>query len=193
MPLVYRSGPAQEPVSVAEAKAHLRLETDADDALVASLSLTSRLHIEAALGLALTSQDFTLVLDRWPKSGHVEFPVRPVAAVSAVRVLAIDGTPEIIAPQTYLLDAAAVPPKLVGTGTGTPWPAPGRAAGGIEIDLTAGYGPTPGDVPAPIRQAILMLVAHWYEHRDPIEIGQPATAIPDAVSGLLKSYVVPRL
>ena len=191
MPLVYRSGPAQEPVSIAEAKAHLRLETGADDALVASLILTSRLHIEAALGLALTSQDFTLVLDRWPKSGVVEFPLRPVSAISAVRVLGSDGTPELLGPETYFLDAAGVPPKLVSAGV--PWPLPGRAAGGIEIDLTAGYGTTPADVPAPIRQAILLLVAHWYEHRDPIEIGQPATAVPAAVSDLLQSYVVPRL
>ena len=48
------SGPAVEPVTLSEAKAHLRLETTAEDALVTSLIMTSRLHIEAALGLALT-------------------------------------------------------------------------------------------------------------------------------------------
>ena len=37
-------------------------------------------------------------------------------------------------------------------------PAPGRAVAGIEIDVVAGYG-APADVPSPLRQAILMLVA----------------------------------
>ena len=88
MALVYRSGPAVEPLSLSEAKAHLRLETTADDALVTSLIITSRLHIEAALGLALTSQDWTLVLDAWPATGVVNIPMRPVTAVTAVRVRA---------------------------------------------------------------------------------------------------------
>jgi uncharacterized phiE125 gp8 family phage protein len=48
-------------------------------------------------------------------------------------------------------------------------------------------------VPAPIRQALLLLVAHWYEHRDPIEIGTDSTIIPAAVSELLKPYRMRRL
>ena len=51
MSLVMTSGPALEPVSLAEAKAHLRLDDVAEDALLQSLIVTSRLHIEAALGL----------------------------------------------------------------------------------------------------------------------------------------------
>jgi uncharacterized phiE125 gp8 family phage protein len=64
---------------------------------------------------------------------------------------------------------------------------------GIEIDLTAGYGAAPEDVPGPIRQALLLLVAHWYEHRDPIEIGSQAAAIPADVSQLLNPFRAVRL
>jgi uncharacterized phiE125 gp8 family phage protein len=76
---------------------------------------------------------------------------------------------------------------------GVSFPLPGKAAGGIEIAFTAGYGAAASDVPAPIRQALLLLVAHWYEHRDPIEIGTDATIIPAAVSELLQPYRVRRL
>lgn len=191
MALVYRSGPAVEPVSLAEAKAHLRLETSADDALVTSLIITSRLHIEAALGLALTAQEWTLVLDAWPATGVVNIPMRPVSAVSAVRVRAADGSPVVVDPGTFVFEGAGIPPRLVPQGGA--WPQPGRATSGIEIDFTAGFGTTAASVPEPVRHALKLLVAHWYEHRDPIEIGDPATAIPAAVSALLAPYAVVRL
>lgn len=190
MTLVYRSGPAEEPITLAEAKSHLRLETAADDPLVTSLMITARLHIEAALGLALTSQQWTLVLDAWPAKSIVEMPMRPVSAVTAVRVRAADGGQTVVPSASYVIDGAGVPPRLVPANGA--WPAPGRTVGGIEIDFTAGFGPAAA-VPEPIRHALRLLVAHWYEHRDPIEIGDPATAVPNAVSELLKPYSVPRL
>jgi uncharacterized phiE125 gp8 family phage protein len=191
MALVMTSGPALEPVTVAEAKAHLRVDSAAEDVLIASLILTSRLHIEAALGLALITQGWTLLLDRWPAGATVVLPLRPVQAITSARVLAVDGTPTTLAASDYILEGLGVPPRLVRTGL--VWLQPGRAAAGIEIAFTAGFGSAATDVPAPIRQALLMLVAHWYEHREPIEIGSAATAIPAPVSELLLPYRVPRL
>jgi uncharacterized phiE125 gp8 family phage protein len=191
MALVLVTPAAAEPISVAEAKAHLRLDGTADDVLIASLILTSRLHIEAALGLALITQGWKLVLDRWPKIASIALPIRPVQDVTAVRVLAADGTPEVVSPAGYFVDGENLPPRLVRQAIS--YPEPGRAAAGIEIAFTAGYGDVPESVPEPIRHALLLLVAHWYEHRDPIEIGAPETAIPRAVSELLMPYRVPRL
>jgi len=191
MALVLTSGPLSEPVTVAEAKAHLRLDGSAEDLLIASLILTSRLHIEAALGLALITQGWRLILDRWPGWPEVPIPLRPIQSIASVSVLAADGTPETMPASGYILDQHGLPPRLIRTGTS--WPGPGRLAAGIEIGFTAGYGAAASDVPAPIRQALLMLVAHWYEHRDPIEIGSPVIAIPSAVSELLAPYREARL
>jgi uncharacterized phiE125 gp8 family phage protein len=191
MPLILTSGPAIEPVTAAEAKAHCRIDGSAEDVLVSSLILTSRLHIEAALGLALITQSWTLVLDRWPKGSSVPLPIRPVQSITSVRTLAADGTPAVLAPSDYILEGKGLPPRLVRTGLD--WPAPGRAAAGIEIAFTAGFGPLAADVPAPILHALLMLIAHWNEHRDPIEIGAVSANIPGSVSELLMPYRVPRL
>lgn len=191
MALVLTSPPAIEPVSVAEAKTYCRIEGDAEDVLISSLILTSRLHIEAALGLALITQSWTLLLDRWPSLDGVPIPLRPVQMVTGVQVLAADGSAMTVSPDDYITGSAASPPRLVRNGT--VWPEPGRAVAGIEIAFTAGYGAAPEDVPAPICQALLMLVAHWYEHRDPIEIGSGETVIPSAVSELLMPYRVKRL
>lgn len=191
MPLVLTSGPASEPVTVAEAKAHLRLDGSAEDALIASLILTSRLHIEAALGVALITQSWTLLLDRWPRGGAVPLPLRPVQTITSARVLAADGSPTVLASADYLLEGQGMPPRLVNPNKA--WPEPGRAAAGIEIAFTAGFGTAASDVPAPIRQALLLLIAHWYEHRDPFEVGSPVTVIPGAVSELLMPYRSVRL
>ncbi len=191
MALVLTSGPAIEPISVAEAKAHLRIDGDSEDVLLGSLILTSRLHIEAALGLALIAQGWRLVLDRWPKGGELRIPLRPIAAVSEIRVLDTEGTPSVVAAAGYIADGESSPPRIVATASGLPQP--GRIASGIEIDLVAGYGASAEDVPAPIRHALLLLVAHWYEHRDPVEIGSSGAAIPEAVSRLLLPYRMARL
>jgi uncharacterized phiE125 gp8 family phage protein len=191
MALVLTSGPALEPVTVAEAKAHLRVDGTDEDTLIASLILTSRLHVEAGLGLALITQSWRLLLDRWPAEKDLELPLRPLQSIDEVRVLSADGDPTIIAAGNYLADSASVPPRLVRTGV--IWPQPGQAANGIEIDFTAGYGDAASDVPAPIRQAVLLLIAHWYERREPIAIGSPETAVPAAIAQLLDPYRVHQL
>lgn len=187
MALVLTSGPAVEPVSLAEAKAHLRVDTASEDALVSSLIITSRLHIEAALGLALITQAWSHFIDAWPDSGPaVPLPLRPVQSIAAVRLYSPDESVETLPADSYILDGASAPPRLVRK-SATPWPGPRRPANGIEIALVAGYGNTAADVPAPIRQAILLLVAHWYEHREPVEIGSHIP-VPLMVSELLHPY-----
>jgi uncharacterized phiE125 gp8 family phage protein len=190
MGLVLTSAPASEPVTVAEAKAHLRVDGSAEDALIASLILTSRLHVETAIGLALITQEWRLTLDGWPEARDVALPLRPLQAVDAVRVLGAAGDAATIAPSQYLVDVASVPPRLVRRGA---FPVPGVPVGGIEIVFTAGYGDAADDIPAPIRQALLLLVAHWHEHRDPLEIGSAEIVVPPAVSQLLQPYRVIRL
>lgn len=107
-----------------------------------------------------------------------------------MRVLDASGAATVISASQYLVDVASTPPRLVRR---TALPQPGLEAAGIEIDLVAGYGDEPEDVPAPIRQALLLLVAHWYEYRDPIEVGSPDASVPAVVSDLLAPFRVARL
>ena len=191
MSLVMTSPPAVEPVTVAEAKAHMRIDTDAEDILIGSLVLTSRLHIETALSLALITQSWKLTLDRWPQSREIELPLAPLRSVGGVRVIDPSGNATTVSDQSYLVDLASRPPRLIWNNSVPPLP--GRAAKGIEIDLTAGFGDSAASVPAPLKHAILMLTAHWYEHRDPREIGQDGARIPDAVSDLITPFRTIRL
>jgi uncharacterized phiE125 gp8 family phage protein len=192
MSLILTAGPAVEPVALAEAKAHLRVDTTAEDTLITSLIVTARLNVEAAAGLALVTQGWSYFLDAWPRGRSLKLPLRPVQSVAAVRLYDESGASTTLDPATYLLDGSGAPPRLVRQGS-LVWPKPGRVANGIEVAFTAGYGNAAADVPTPIRQAILMLVAHWYEHRSPLEIGPFAEPVPDLVGELLAPYRAIRL
>jgi uncharacterized phiE125 gp8 family phage protein len=192
MPLILTSGPAAEPVTLAEAKAHLRVDGTAEDTLIASLIVTSRLHVEAAAGLALITQGWSWYIDAWPPGHVLKLPLRPVQSIAAVRLYDEAAAATTVDPATYFLDGAAAPPRLVRHGA-LPWPRPGRIVNGIEIAFTAGYGTTAADVPPPIRQAILLLVAHWHEHRSPLEEGAHPAPLPDMVSELLAPFRAVRL
>jgi uncharacterized phiE125 gp8 family phage protein len=66
-------------------------------------------------------------------------------------------------------------------------PQPGRLAAGIELDVTVGYGDAATDVPEPLRQAVRLLVAHWYENRGLAAIGT-VTVLPTTVAALIAPY-----
>lgn len=186
MSLVLTSGPAVEPVSLAEVKAHLRIDGDVEDSILATLVITSRLHIEAALGLALIEQSWRWSIDAWPTRRIVTLPLRPVSAVTSIVTRNADGLAETIAGDRYIPHPGSDEPR-VSWRNGQPLPRTDRADG-IEVAFVAGYGPTAADVPAPIRQALLLLIAHWYEQREPTAVATELKPIPHMVSELLMPF-----
>lgn len=155
-------GPAVEPVTLAAMKEWLRIVTTDEDALILSLISAARLTVEAASGQILVAQKWRLTLDAWPSSALIRIPLRPVISCDAVRIYTGLSTSELVAPQSYQLDATSDPPRLLMNG---PWPSPGRAMGGIEVDITAGYGASASAVPADLVQAVKLLTAYWFENR----------------------------
>lgn len=191
MRLTLLSGPAAEPLELDDVKAHLRIDGDDEDALLGSLITTSRSHVETAMGLALITQTWRWQADCWPQGGVVELMTRPVQSVEQIALRDGEGTQTVVDASVYSVDTSGQ------TGRVAPrdgaWPEPGKHLSGIEIDFTAGFGDAGTDVPEPIRQALRLLVAHWYEVRNPVHIGQMASRVPDTVSELLMPYRVRRL
>ncbi len=187
MALVMTAAPAAEPISLAEAKAHLRIDADDEDQLLASLIVAARSLVERALALALVTESWSLYLDGWPRGGAIALPIAPVQAVTTVRVHDPDDTPTDVSSDTYSVDVLSNPARLV-LAPGVAQMMPARRLNGFEIAFTAGYGDEAGDVPGPIRQALKLLVAHWFEHREPVVLGQLAQEVPATVGGLLLPY-----
>lgn len=196
MALVPLAGPAREPVSLAEAKAYLRVTGTSEDLLIASLITAARVHLEVVLSCAFIRQTWSWFLDDWPRRLRLDLPLGPVTGITAIRVLGRGDTVTTLPPASYLLTGRSMPPRLARAergfwSTGAPQPAYG--ANGIEIEFVAGFGDRMQDVPQPLRQAVLLLVVHWYEQRSPVEVGRDATELPPAVASLVSSYRQVRL
>jgi len=186
------SGPAAEPVTLDDAKAFLRVDTTDEDALVTSLITAARLHIEGISGRALLSQGWRTVLDCWPPTGVVTLPVGPLLTLTTVTAYDADGNATELATGDVLVAANASPPQLfLPPGFGSAVILRDRQA--VEIDYTAGYGADADDVPAPLRQALLTLVAYWFENRDSVIIAGGGSVIPDGFDLLVAPYRQVRL
>ena len=187
MSSILLSGPSLEPLSLQDARAFLKVETSDDDDVIAALIAGARIHVEAQTRRALVTQSWRLIRDVWPADGRVPILPVPLRSVTAARVYRLDGSMQSIDAGTYIAETAAAPAVLWFK---APPPAPGRVVAGIEIDITAGYGDTAADVPADLRQAIRLLVAHWYENRGMIAAGQTVGLLPASVNAMLAPYRV---
>lgn len=184
--------PVVEPVSLADAKAHMRVDGPEEDQLISALTTAARLHVERLAGLALITQKWSVLLDGWPDGQAIELPLAPIRSVDSLKVYGDDDVATVIDPAQYHADLASRPARLVRRST-VYWAPPGRVANGIEIDITAGYGAAAGDVPETLRRAILLLAAHWFENRAAVEEGSALRQTPLAVQALLVPHRSVRL
>lgn len=174
------SGPTVEPVTVAEAQAHLGVT--GDDTLIASLIATAREAAEAYTRRAFTTSTFELVLDgfpfdeRVPKrpwwldtafsfASAVDLPNPPLQSVSSVVVFDYENSEETVPADSYFVNTRSEPGSIVPRQLST-WPTEVLPEAGVVITYDAGYGDAT-DVPAAIKHAILLEVANLYGRRNP--------------------------
>ncbi len=177
------TGPAIEPVTLAEAKAWLRISDTAEDDLVSALITSSRMVLEAAARVFLIDQTWRLVYDQWPGSEWIGIPLAPFRSVSAISVYDVNNTSVNVVPSSYVLDTAPMTARLKFV---TPPPAPGRRIAGIELDVVLGFGAQAVHVPGPLRQAIKMLVARGFENRG--DAVSNARQLPGDIMALISGY-----
>lgn len=211
MSLITVTPPAGLPVSLAMVKDQLRLNEDdtAEDALLMGLIRAATETAEAFTGRALITRSLRLSLDAAPDTAFepgfrigvrprgqdraIELPQPPLIAVLSVVSHNDADTATTFAASNYLVDTAREPGRVV-LRNGAVWPANAdRAANAIEITYTAGYGTRIGDVPEPIRQAILTLIAQLYEHRGEAGDAMTPKHLPLGARMLLAPFRIARI
>jgi uncharacterized phiE125 gp8 family phage protein len=207
--LVLVTAPEQEPVSLAEVKAHLRVDHDNDDALLGALIVAAREHLDGRdgwLGRALMPQTWQLVMDHFPFATDrylgirypepewfaIRVPLPPLISVVSIKYIDSEGEEQILAEEQYVVDTASEPARIY-PAYGTTWPTTRCIPNAVTVDFECGYPfgepegcppVAPVTVPRPIRMAMLGLVAHWYENR---VVSGPA---PQWINALLAPYRV---
>lgn len=187
MALQFRSGPAIEPVSLNDTKSFLRIDAADDDILVASLITAARIYIETTIGKILITEQWSYFKDCWPQSGILHLPLSPLKSVDEIRLHQENETFEIISTEDYATDLVSNQPRIKFLKQ-TNHQTKTSAFNQIEVRFTAGFGDTEEAVPNDLRQALLMLVSHWYEQREPIGLGGTFNEIPTTVSALIANY-----
>lgn len=202
------TGPTVAPVSRIEARNHLRLDDDVDDAQVRSYiqaatdwaeNYTNRFFISRSCQMMIDgAREIDSVLWEGTRTGfsgisyvdHIEIAGTPVMSVESVNYYTDDDTQNVWADSNYYVDTFSEPARIVLRDGGT-YPTDLRVANGIEVNFTAGYGSDPRNVPEPIKLAILQYMTFLYEHRGDFE-RFPAPTPPSVLSQLLGPYKVMR-
>lgn len=161
--------PALPAVSVDELRVHARLDDTGDDVDLITKIEAAIQYVEQATGRALITRTVRETSDGWPESGKQLLAVAPVQAVASVTV---NGTVLTTSAYTQVGDNLIIS---------------GGATGSVVVTYTAGYGSTPASVPADLRQAVLMVAAHWLRTREGVTVegDQVLTELPHSVTAVL--------
>jgi uncharacterized phiE125 gp8 family phage protein len=192
--LTRQTPPAVEPVTLAEAKAHLRVDTSDDDTYIGTLITAAREWCEEYLDRTLVHTQWVMRFDRFPSSGEhpVELPRPPMVASGTATAVTVTftqeaGTTSTYSTAEYRVDRNATPGAILPIYGGT-WTPHRQDDNAISVTWWAGYGATGSSVPAAIRHAILMLVGHWYDGaRSGVLTGSISKEIEFGVKSLLDS------
>lgn len=175
-----------EPVTLQDAKAHLRIVDDNDeDALITALITAAREYVENFTGRILVQREVT---DTFGCFGwYLELNHRPVSGTPTISYLDTDGAEQELA--TVITSGARYPFRVY-PASGTSWPS-FETNTTITATYTAGYAE--GGVPQSLVQAMLLLIEHWWGNRGAVVIGSTATEVPMAVTALCMPYRSPML
>ncbi len=192
--LTRQTAPAVEPVTLAEAKAHLRVDTSDDDNYIGTLITAAREWCEQYLDRTLVHTQWVMRFDKFPDSGiePVELPRPPMVMSGTATAVTVTFTQEAGPTSTYStaeyrVDRNATPGAILPI-YGSTWTPHRQDDNAISVTWWAGYGASGSSVPAAIRHAILMLVGHWYESRQAvIATGAVPQEVPYGVQSLLDS------
>jgi hypothetical protein len=202
--------PAETPVTVAEAKDYLRVDGNLEDGRIDTMIKAATQRLEEFCDQKFISQTWAQYLDTWPTrarniwwdgvrelpiselyagAGEIELLIGPVQSITEFNTYADDGVAQLFPSSNYIFDNSGTFGRIA-LPLGGVWPTTIlRKLNGIEIKMICGIASAASDVPSSLKQAVLELVAHLYEHRG----DEKQVAIPSAVALLCQPYKRTRL
>jgi uncharacterized phiE125 gp8 family phage protein len=196
MGLIRTVDPQFEPLTLEEAKAHLRVDVDVEDELIMALIVAARGAAEDYTLRALVTQTWRLTIDYcWPyveEGGscfpRIVLPRPPVASVSSISYVDLNGDTLPLAADQYMVYKRDTGETAIEPAYDVIWPDVRDVPAAITVEFVAGVASAA--VPQPIKQAMLLLIGHLYEHREAVNVGNIVNVMPLATQWLLDPYRV---
>jgi len=178
------TAPAAEPITLAEAKAHCRVDHSTDDSLIQGYITAAREWVEDYIDRSLVSQRLVMKLDSFPH--EIELPRPPMiasgtaTAVTVTYVTGEAGGTATLSTSSYRVDRDATP-GVIRTNYAGSWPSHLIDQNSVTVTWWAGYG-DPASVPQRVKNAMLMCVHELYEKRGDAAMPEAAMRLLDTVS-----------
>lgn len=169
------------PVTLARAKAFLRVEGTDEDDLIGALLGAAVGHLEQVTGRRFGTETWALCLDSF--SDTILLQYGPVQSVTGIEYLDQAGATQQAPAELWREDLVSDPARIVRR-PGASWPQVLDAPNAVTVRFVAGYA----DLPLPLQQAVLLLVGHWYTNREAATTGTISTELPLGVMALIHNY-----
>jgi len=176
------AGGGDYPVSLADMKLHLKLETTEEDdhTLITTLISAATAYCQEFQHRSYITQTRVLYYDEFPLMFSVPYP--PLISVTSIVYIDTSGDEQTLDSGQYRVDIGNEPGRITEAYNCT-WPATRDVTNAVVLTYSAGYG-VAADVPDTVKAAIKLLVAHWYEHREAVS-DITVMPLPLAVNNLL--------
>lgn len=179
--------PTVEVVSLAEARAHLRIDADntADDSMISLYITAAREECEHLLERSIGSQVLRLYMDAWPEA-EIPLEMPPVTSIVWIRYIVPDEVEQTVPSANYGIDNSQLTHWVL-PASGEDWPEAADVANAVQVQYNAGYSPE--ECPALIKQWILLRVGSLYNQRE-ADSDRPPVPV-DFTERLLDRYRIP--
>ncbi len=204
------------PITLVEAKAHLRVDHDDEDTLISSLIQGSTDYAQNFTHRQFVNTTFVMNLDAFPSTNgssnsnctvtsssnkifsgrwynnstrQIVLPFPPSVSITSIVYIDTDGSSQTLATDQYALDVLSEPGRLYNT-FGNSWPSTQAIQNAVLVTYVAGYGTAATDTPEGIRQAILLMIGAWYENREEEVSMMQVFQIPVGAKALLGQYAI---
>jgi len=181
---VQTTAPAVEPLTLSEARFHCRVDNDAEDAFLSILIATAREYVETETERAYCQRSFVSRFSRFPVSGTgIVVPMCPLVSVTSLKYFDASNVEQTLSTGLYTVRTDTTPGSIE-EAVGEAWPDTAYRGDAVTLTYVAGYG-TAASCPERAKQAIKLLVGHWYENREAAAVGVDVKEVPLAAKALM--------
>jgi len=185
------TAPTDEPIDSTEVKKHIAIDSSETtfDTQINDYIKAATAYIETATGRQICTATYDLIVDRFP-AGRVaiNIPKGQLQSITHIKYIDGDGVQTTLSSSKYKVSDSREP-GIIQPAFNEVWPVSRREIDAVEIRFVCGYGDSDA-TPEGIKQAALLLVGHYFEHREAVAFNAAPAVVPLALQSILAAYKI---